>query len=186
MAKPQPANAGTAASFLSDVQDAAAARAAAHRGRRGDVQLWRRRETGVQGPERRAGDRNRVRAALQAALLHGHGDRFGFGQGRIPGARQRGTGARRCDCQPDRPARRRAESQSRGHGIARPLGVCRGQDAARHDPRGPGRRTGRHRELSRDHRVARWQGLDDAQDARRHPGRRRGTCRGHELAADWD
>ena len=114
--------------FLTDVADAARACAPAHRAGRDHRELRRRPRHRREGAERGARHRDRLRAALQAPLLHGAGHRVGVGEGRIPRARERGAGPCRPDRRAHRPAGRRARPQS---GRPRPSAATRSTSRAR-------------------------------------------------------
>ena len=140
--------------FLSDVQELRR-RARKHIENGAVTEGYRAdREKGDRRAQRGAGDRDRVRAPLQAALLHGE---------RHPrqGGRRRSSSQHANEEQghADQIAERitqlggEPDFSTGGPRDAQPLRVHRGQDARRHDPGGSRRRAHRDRVLRRDRRA---------------------------------
>ena len=134
------------------------------------------RETVDQGPERGARDRDRLRAALQAPLLHGDGH-------------PRRTPSRPSSWSTPPKSRQHADqiaeriTQLGGEPNFNPDGllsrshsaVRRGRHARRHDQGGPRRRAHRHRVLLGDHPLPRRRGHHVAPHDGADPRRKKST-----------
>ncbi len=164
-------------SSLTDIPDAAQARPAAHRRGVGDRRLFGGPRDGAQAPERLAGDRTRLRAALPPPPLHGARHSFAERGAGIPRPFERGAGTRRRDRRTNGPARRVARLRARRTVRPEPRRVRGGRYAGEHDPRGPGGGADRHRQLSRLHPVPGRAGPDHASNAGGDPGDGRGARR---------
>ncbi len=141
-----------------------------HRGWRGHRGLQGRRDEGHRAPERRPRDRARVRPPLQAPLLLREGDRERGDRRGVPAARGRGARSRGRAGRADHPARRRARHGPEEDRRPRALGVHRGEDTRRDDPRGPRERADRHRLVRRADPLRGHLRPDDEAHARVDPG----------------
>ena len=118
-----------------------------------------------------------MRAALQAALLHGRRDQLGSGRCRVPAARRRGAGTRRPDRGAHRAVAGRARLQPGDARCSQPRRVRARRLVGRHDQGGPRRRTGGHRFVRRDRPLVGRQGHHHSATHGEHPRRRGGARR---------